>query len=228
MSVPQRRIELSLVSAAGVLPKTTRKRSLETSRKDEPATEKKRSKRNDRPATAKKVRGKDGETWKQGRKIEVRTEESALDVGNSSKRTKKNGSQTPPLIALYRNAAADYEGRPWRPALQKRDLRESQPRARLRNPLRLSGIYLPVPLTGQPDFAHFRISYVPDELCIELKSLKLYLWSFRDEGAFHEKVTNQIADDIISAIRPRKLRVEGDFAVRNGIGTVVVIEHQSG
>ncbi len=83
------------------------------------------------------------------------------------------------------------------------------------------------PLTGQPDFATFRISYVPDELCIELKSLKLYLWSFRDEGAFHEKVTNQIADDIIAAIRPRKLRVEGDFAVRGGIGTVVVVEHKS-
>lgn len=82
------------------------------------------------------------------------------------------------------------------------------------------------PLTGQPDFATFTITYIPDELCIELKSLKMYLWSFRDEGAFHEKVTNQIADDIISAIRPRKLRVEGDFAVRGGIGTVVVIEHQ--
>jgi 7-cyano-7-deazaguanine reductase len=81
------------------------------------------------------------------------------------------------------------------------------------------------PLTGQPDFAAIRISYVPDSLCIELKSLKLYLWSFRDEGAFHEKVTNQIADDIIAAIRPRRLRVEGDFAIRGGIGTVVVVEH---
>ena len=81
------------------------------------------------------------------------------------------------------------------------------------------------PLTGQPDFATFQISYVPDELCIELKSLKLYLWSFRDEGAFHEKVTNQIADDIIAAIKPRRLRVEGDFAVRGGIGTIIVVEH---
>lgn len=83
------------------------------------------------------------------------------------------------------------------------------------------------PLTGQPDFATFRISYVPDELCIELKSLKLYLWSFRDEGAFHEKVTNQIADDIIAAIKPRRLRVEGDFAVRGGIGTIIVVEHEA-
>lgn len=81
------------------------------------------------------------------------------------------------------------------------------------------------PLTGQPDFASIRISYVPNQLCLELKSLKLYLWSFRDEGAFHEKVTNQIADDIVAAIAPRRLRVEGDFAVRGGIGTVIVVEH---
>ncbi|MBL8633060.1 MAG: NADPH-dependent 7-cyano-7-deazaguanine reductase QueF [Myxococcales bacterium] len=83
------------------------------------------------------------------------------------------------------------------------------------------------PLTGQPDFATFTITYVPDELCIELKSLKLYLWSFRDEGAFHEKVTNQIADDIVAAIKPRRLRVEGDFAVRGGIGTVVIVDHEA-
>ncbi len=83
------------------------------------------------------------------------------------------------------------------------------------------------PLTGQPDFATFTITYVPDELCIELKSLKMYLWSFRDEGAFHEKVTNQIADDIIAAIKPRRLRVEGDFAVRGGIGTVVIVDHEA-
>lgn len=83
------------------------------------------------------------------------------------------------------------------------------------------------PLTGQPDFATFTITYVPDELCIELKSLKMYLWSFRDEGAFHEKVTNQIADDIVAAIKPRRLRVEGDFAVRGGIGTVVIVDHEA-
>ncbi len=81
------------------------------------------------------------------------------------------------------------------------------------------------PLTGQPDFAAIRISYVPSEKCIELKSLKLYLWSFRNEGAFHEKVTNRIADDIIAAISPRRLRVEGDFSIRGGISTVVVVEH---
>ena len=81
------------------------------------------------------------------------------------------------------------------------------------------------PMTGQPDFATVRIRYVPDETCVELKSLKLYLWSYRDEGAFHEAVTNRIADDIIEAIAPRYLQVEGDFYVRGGISTKVIVEH---
>lgn len=81
------------------------------------------------------------------------------------------------------------------------------------------------PLTGQPDFARFTIKYVPDQLCVELKSLKLYMWSYRNEGAFHEKVTNTIADDIIKAIQPRKLTVVGDFFVRGGIGTLVTVTH---
>ena len=82
------------------------------------------------------------------------------------------------------------------------------------------------PLTGQPDFARFTIKYVPDQLCVELKSLKLYMWSYRNEGAFHEKVTNTIADDIIKAIQPRKLTVVGDFFVRGGIGTIVTVTHE--
>ncbi len=82
------------------------------------------------------------------------------------------------------------------------------------------------PLTGQPDFATLRIRYVPDELCVELKSLKLYLWSYRDEGAFHERVVNQIADDLIRALGPRALRIEGEFNVRGGISTTVVVEHK--
>lgn len=82
------------------------------------------------------------------------------------------------------------------------------------------------PMTGQPDFATIRIRYVPDQTCVELKSLKLYLWSYRDEGAFHEAVTNRIADDFIAAIDPRYLRVEGDFFVRGGIRTVVSVEHR--
>jgi len=81
------------------------------------------------------------------------------------------------------------------------------------------------PRTGQPDFATFRIDYVPDKLCVELKSLKLYLWSFRDEGHFHEDVTNRVLDDLVAAVKPRRMRVEGDFEVRGGIHTVVVAEH---
>ena len=77
------------------------------------------------------------------------------------------------------------------------------------------------PRTGQPDFATIRIHYVPDELCVELKSLKLYLWSFRDQGHFHEAVTNRILDDLVAAISPRRLSVVGDFWVRGGIHTVV-------
>jgi 7-cyano-7-deazaguanine reductase len=81
------------------------------------------------------------------------------------------------------------------------------------------------PMTGQPDFATIRIRYVPDQKCVELKSLKLYLWSFRDEGTFHEAVTNRIADDLIRALEPRHLSVEGDFYVRGGIKTVVRVDH---
>jgi 7-cyano-7-deazaguanine reductase len=81
------------------------------------------------------------------------------------------------------------------------------------------------PKTGQPDFATLRISYVPDALCVELKSLKLYLWSFRDEGHFHEDVTNRILDDLLALLAPRRMRVEGDFNVRGGISTTVVAQH---
>ena len=84
------------------------------------------------------------------------------------------------------------------------------------------------PMTGQPDFATIRIWYVPDRLCVELKSLKLYLWSFRDEGTFHEAVTNRIADDLVRALAPRHLKIEGDFMVRGGIKTVVTVEHRKG
>jgi 7-cyano-7-deazaguanine reductase len=72
------------------------------------------------------------------------------------------------------------------------------------------------PKTGQPDFATLRVEYVPDALCVELKSWKLYLWSYRNEGAFHEAVTNRILDDLVAAVRPRRARVEGDFNIRGG------------
>ncbi|MEM9380669.1 MAG: preQ(1) synthase [Planctomycetota bacterium] len=81
------------------------------------------------------------------------------------------------------------------------------------------------PKTGQPDFATIRIRYTPDEHCVELKSLKLYLWSYREEGAFHEAVTNRILDDLVAAVSPKRMVVEGDFYVRGGIGTVVEVHH---
>ena len=82
------------------------------------------------------------------------------------------------------------------------------------------------PLTGQPDFAHFTIEMVADKLCIELKSLKLYFWSYRDVGAFHEKVTNEILDDIVAATKPRFVRISARWNVRGGIYTNVVAEHR--
>jgi len=81
------------------------------------------------------------------------------------------------------------------------------------------------PMTGQPDFATIVIDYIPDELCVELKSLKLYLWSFRDEGHFFEDVTNRILDDLVKAVRPKRITVTGKFAVRGGIWTRVIASH---
>ncbi len=82
------------------------------------------------------------------------------------------------------------------------------------------------PKTGQPDFAEFHIEYVADKQCVELKSLKLYMWSFREEGAFHEKVTNDILGDLVAATEPRFMRLTANFNVRGGIYTTVVAEHR--
>lgn len=82
------------------------------------------------------------------------------------------------------------------------------------------------PKTGQPDFATLTIEYVPDQLCVELKALKMYVWSFRDEGAFHEAVTNRILADLVAACAPRFMRLTGEFNVRGGIYTTVVAEHR--
>jgi len=81
------------------------------------------------------------------------------------------------------------------------------------------------PMTGQPDFATIYIRYVPNERCVELKSLKLYFWSYRDFGAFHEDVTNRILDDLVAALDPVEMTVEADFYVRGGIHTVVEASH---
>lgn len=82
------------------------------------------------------------------------------------------------------------------------------------------------PKTGQPDFAELRLEYVPDQLCVELKSLKMYAWSFRNEGAFHEAVTNRILEDLAGATQPRFMRLTAEFNVRGGIYTSVVAEHR--
>jgi 7-cyano-7-deazaguanine reductase len=82
------------------------------------------------------------------------------------------------------------------------------------------------PLTGQPDFAHFSIEIVPDRHCVETKSLKQYFWSFRNEGAFHEKVTNQICSDLVKTIAPRYIRIHADWFVRGGIRTFVTVEQR--
>ena len=82
------------------------------------------------------------------------------------------------------------------------------------------------PKTGQPDFATLTLEYVPHEICVELKSLKLYIWSFRDQGAFHEAVTNQILSDLVAATSPRFMRLLAEFNVRGGIYTTVTAEHR--
>jgi 7-cyano-7-deazaguanine reductase len=81
------------------------------------------------------------------------------------------------------------------------------------------------PMTGQPDFAHIKIVYIPNQLCVESKSLKLYLWHYRNQGAFHEAVTNQILDDLVATIEPQWALVEGNFLIRGGINTTVIAEH---
>ena len=82
------------------------------------------------------------------------------------------------------------------------------------------------PITGQPDFASLELNYIPDRKCVELKSLKLYIWSFRNEGVFHEAVTNRILDDLVRALHPRFIRLQARFYVRGGIFTTVVAEQR--
>jgi len=83
------------------------------------------------------------------------------------------------------------------------------------------------PKTGQPDFATLQLEYVPERSCVELKSLKLYVWSFRNEGAFHEAVTNRILADLVAATTPRFMRLTAEFGVRGGIYTTIVVEHRA-
>jgi len=83
------------------------------------------------------------------------------------------------------------------------------------------------PKTGQPDFATITIEYVPADMCVELKALKLYIWTFRDQGAFHEAVTNEILNHIVNAVAPNFMRIRAEFNVRGGIYTTVIVEHKN-
>jgi len=83
------------------------------------------------------------------------------------------------------------------------------------------------PKTGQPDFATLKLEYIPDQFCVELKSWKIYLWSFRNEGGFHEDLTNRILDDLVAALKPRFMRLTADFNVRGGIYTTITAEYRS-
>ena len=83
------------------------------------------------------------------------------------------------------------------------------------------------PKTGQPDFATIQIEYVPAALCVELKGLNLYMWSFREQGAFHEAITNEILNDLVKAVNPNFMRIRAEFNVRGGIYTTVIVEHKN-
>ncbi len=113
-----------------------------------------------------------------------------------------------------------------RPSKRLQTFRNPSPERDYRIRMQMPEFTCLCPLTGQPDFAQLELEYVPDRLCVELKSLKLYLWSFRNEGAFHEAVTNRILDDLVHAARPRYMRLTACFNVRGGIVTAVVAEHR--
>lgn len=83
------------------------------------------------------------------------------------------------------------------------------------------------PITGQPDFATLELEYIPNERCVELKSWKLYLWSYRDQGGFHEDLTNRILDDLVAALAPRFMRLTAEFNVRGGVYTSIIAEHRA-
>ena len=115
---------------------------------------------------------------------------------------------------------------PSRPRQRLQTFRNPSPERDYRIHMTLPEFTCLCPMTGQPDFATLELEYVPDRLCVELKSLKLYIWAYRNEGAFHEAVTNRILDDLVRATRPRYMRLSARFNVRGGIATSVVVEHR--
>jgi 7-cyano-7-deazaguanine reductase len=114
---------------------------------------------------------------------------------------------------------------PTRPSTSLETFANPTPRRDYRIHMEIPEFTCLCPRTGQPDFATLILDYVPDKLCVELKSLKLYIWSFRNEGAFHEAVTNRILDDLVAATKPRYMRLTARFYVRGGIFTTVVAQH---
>ena len=114
---------------------------------------------------------------------------------------------------------------PTRPSAKLETFSNPAPRRDYRIHMEIPEFTCLCPKTGQPDFATLILDYVPDKRCVELKSLKLYIWSFRDQGAFHEAVTNRILDDLVAATKPRYMRLTARFYVRGGIFTTVVAEH---
>ena len=115
---------------------------------------------------------------------------------------------------------------PSRPSKRLQTFRNPSPERDYRIQMTMPEFTCLCPLTGQPDFATLELEYVPDRLCVELKSLKLYVWSFRGKGAFHEAVTNRILDDLVRAARPRFMRLTARFNVRGGIATAIVAERR--
>jgi 7-cyano-7-deazaguanine reductase len=116
---------------------------------------------------------------------------------------------------------------PTKPSKQLETFTNPQPDREYTIRIRIPEFTCLCPKTGQPDFATLVLEYVPDRLCVELKSLKLYVWSYRDEGAFHEAVTNRILDDLVAATGPRYMRLTAEFNVRGGLYTTVVAEHRA-
>jgi 7-cyano-7-deazaguanine reductase len=131
-----------------------------------------------------------------------------------------------PSLLFFSGPESGAEIMPSRPSKRLQTFRNPAPERDYRIHMEVPEFTCLCPLTGQPDFATLILDYVPERLCVELKSLKLYAWSYRDEGAFHEAVTNKILDDLVRATRPRYMRLEARFNMRGGIDTSVIAEHR--
>ncbi|MEO7404327.1 MAG: preQ(1) synthase [Burkholderiales bacterium] len=138
--------------------------------------------------------------------------------------TKKSSTQSPRRAAAAFQTASTAPARD--PARELRTFPNPTPARDFLIHMDIPEFTCLCPLTGQPDFANLVLDYIPDRTCVELKSMKLYIWSYRNEGAFHEAVTNKILDDVVAAIEPRYARLVARFFVRGGIFTTVVAEHR--